>query len=230
MSRIRTIKPEFFTSESILALEPLARLFFISLWCEADREGRLAWKPQTLKYRYLPADKCDIDSLADSLIKQKLIEIYTIGDDTFCQVTGFDKHQVVNNRERESTIPKNTDASFTRESGVKAEGRKEGKGKEGMEGKEKGESFKKPSIEDIKNYMLEKNATNLLATKESEKMYHFYESKNWKVGNTKMSNWKSASTNWLNRIKEFSPEKPQEEKTINIDKIQEEFNKQRGIQ
>jgi hypothetical protein len=62
--------------------------------------------------------------------------------------------------------------------------------------------------------MLEKNATNLLATKESEKMYHFYESKNWKVGNTKMSNWKSASTNWLNRIKEFSPDKPQEESAI----------------
>ena len=45
MARIRTIKPEFFTSEDIVALSPLARLLFIALWCEADREGRLVWKP-----------------------------------------------------------------------------------------------------------------------------------------------------------------------------------------
>ena len=226
MARIRTIKPEFFTSESIIELDPLARLFFISLWCEADREGRLAWKPKTLKYRYLPADNCDIDLIADSLIKQKLIKIYTVDDEDFCQVTGFDKHQVVNNRERESSIPESTDASITRESGVKAEGRKEGKGKEGREGKGAREGFKKPSIEEIKDYMIEKKASNLLATKESEKLFHFYESKSWKVGNTKMSNWKSATTNWLNRIDDFN--KP-EEKTVNIDKIAEEFKQQRGI-
>ena len=45
MSRIRSIKPEFFTSEDIVSMTPLARLFYVSLWCEADREGRLDWKP-----------------------------------------------------------------------------------------------------------------------------------------------------------------------------------------
>lgn len=44
MARIRTIKPEFFTSEDIVSLSPLARLFYVSLWCEADREGRLDWR------------------------------------------------------------------------------------------------------------------------------------------------------------------------------------------
>ncbi|MCP3681817.1 MAG: hypothetical protein GY861_03930 [bacterium] len=136
MARIRTIKPEFFTSESIIELEPLARLFFIALWCEADREGRLAWKPKTLKYRYLPADNVNIESIADSLIEQDLIILYTHDDDDYCQVTGFDKHQVVNNRERQSSItPFNDDACVTRERGEKAEGRKERNGKEGMERK-----------------------------------------------------------------------------------------------
>ena len=43
MARIRTIKPEFFTSDDICALSPLARLLYVGLWCEADREGRLVW-------------------------------------------------------------------------------------------------------------------------------------------------------------------------------------------
>ena len=41
MARIRTIKPEFFTSDDICALSPRARLLYVGLWCEADREGRL---------------------------------------------------------------------------------------------------------------------------------------------------------------------------------------------
>jgi len=142
MARIRTIKPEFFTSEDILELSPLARLFFISLWCEADREGRLRWKLRTLKYRYLPADDCDIEQLSDELIDNNLIEIYVIDGQEYCQIPGFTRHQSINNRESASEIPEKptfkapkpraSDASGTRESGVKAEGKgREGKGREG---------------------------------------------------------------------------------------------------
>ena len=56
MARIRTIKPEFFTSEDIVSLSPLARLLYQATWCEADKEGRLQWKPGTFKLRYFPAD------------------------------------------------------------------------------------------------------------------------------------------------------------------------------
>jgi len=37
--RIRSIKPEFWKSETVAALSPLARLLFIGLWNYADREG-----------------------------------------------------------------------------------------------------------------------------------------------------------------------------------------------
>lgn len=135
MARIRTIKPEFFTSESVLSVSPLARLFFIGLWCEADREGRLKWKPKTLKFRYLPADNVDIDQLASELEENDMIKVYSVSDVDYCEVTGFTTHQVVNNRERASEFPSRLcDASTTREPRVKAEGRK---GKEGKEGKGK---------------------------------------------------------------------------------------------
>ena len=77
MARIRTIKPEFFTSEDIVELPPLARLLYIALWCEADRDGRMVWKPNTFKLRYLPGDKCDICELCDALSTRGLLVIYT---------------------------------------------------------------------------------------------------------------------------------------------------------
>ncbi len=131
MARIRTIKPEFFTSEDIFGLTPLARLFYVSLWCEADREGRLEWKLGTLKARYLPADNCDISALAQELIDMGLIILYEADGKKFAEIPTFVEHQVINNREAPSKIPARVPhASPTRETRVKAEG----KGKEGKEG------------------------------------------------------------------------------------------------
>lgn len=144
MARIRTIKPEFFTSEDIVSLTPLARVFYIALWCEADRAGRLDWKPGTLKMRYLPGDNCDINTLAQELIDAGLIALYEVDGKRYAEIPTFTTHQVINNRESESTRPaRNFDAS----SRVKAEGKegREGKGKE-EEGKE-GEAPRKRSAQ-----------------------------------------------------------------------------------
>ena len=134
MARIRTIKPEFFTSEDIVELDPLARLLYIALWCEADKEGRFSWKPKTFKMRYFPGDECNIDALCDALVTRGLVCLY---GDSFAYVPSFKDHQHINPREKDSVIPgpdeyidaRVSDASVT----VKARaGRKEGR-----EGKEK---------------------------------------------------------------------------------------------
>lgn len=137
MARIRTIKPEFFTSEDIVSLTPLARLFYVALWCEADREGRLSWKTRTLKMRYLPGDDCSIDDLANELIDSGMVIVYEVDGEKYAEIPGFVRHQVINNRESESVIPARVDgASGTRQARVKAEGKegREGKGKERKEG------------------------------------------------------------------------------------------------
>lgn len=136
MARIRTIKPEFFTSEDIVNLTPLARLFYVSLWCESDREGRLEWKPRTFKLRYFPGDNCDIDLLATELTDSGLVILYEVNGILYAEIPTFKEHQVINNREGESIIPSKT---LTRESGVETresgrEGRKEGKEGNGKEG------------------------------------------------------------------------------------------------
>lgn len=129
MARIRTIKPEFFTSSDIIALTPLARLFYVSLWCEADRDGLLSWNTATLKYRYFPADKVDIESLAGELVNLGLI-IILVGDDgrEYAEIPSFQSHQVINNRESESILRSRVKDASPR---VQGEGRKEGKGREG---------------------------------------------------------------------------------------------------
>jgi hypothetical protein len=102
MARIRTIKPEFFTSEDIVELSPLARLLYVGLWCEADREGRMVWKPKTFKIRYLPADDCDIVTLCAELVDSRLVELY---GDGYAYIPAFLSHQHVNPRETQSTLP-----------------------------------------------------------------------------------------------------------------------------
>lgn len=124
MARIRTIKPEFFTSADIVALTPLSRVFYIALWCEADREGRLNWNLKTLKMRYLPADNCDINELAQELVDAGMIVIYEVDGKKYAEIPSFKHHQVINNRESDSIIPSRVKAVSPR---VEAEGRKEGK-------------------------------------------------------------------------------------------------------
>jgi hypothetical protein len=129
MARIRTIKPEFFTSEDIVGLSPLARLLYIALWCEADREGRLVWKPKTFKMRYFPGDKCDIDALCNEILDANLVIQY---GECYSYIPTFHSHQHLNPRESKTQLPEpNIDAIVTRAPRVSdAQGGREGKGRE----------------------------------------------------------------------------------------------------
>lgn len=138
MARIRTIKPEFFTSEDIVSLSPLARLLYVALWCEADKEGRMVWKPMTFKLRYMPGDACDIQALCTEILERGLIKLYGEG---FAYIPSFSAHQHINPRETASQLPEPAVSSRvgTRQArvatganlDVHAQGGREGKGKEG---------------------------------------------------------------------------------------------------
>ena len=55
----------------------------------------------------------------------------------------------------------------------------------------KGVSFKKPEVNDIKEYCLWRN--NGI---DSETFFDFYESKNWLIGKNKMKDWKACVRTW----------------------------------
>jgi hypothetical protein len=165
MARIRTIKPEFFTSEDIVRLSPLARLFYIGLWCEADREGKLTWKPFTLKLRYLPADQVDINEIAGELINSGLLFTYDVDNDSYAIIPKFLKHQVINMKEAQSKIPFPNSHEFTGihmnspEFTKKTTGKgKEWKGKEGSNTRE--ENFSDNEVEDVLRNLSEEILTD----------------------------------------------------------------------
>ena len=68
--------------------------------------------------------------------------------------------------------------------------------------KPKRKVFIKPTIEEIESYCKEKGI-NL----DAEYFWNFYESKGWKIGNTKMSNWHSAIATWVKKQKDNLPRK-----------------------
>jgi hypothetical protein len=128
MARIRTIKPEFFTSEDVVALSAFARLLYIALWCEADKEGRLVWKPKTFKMRYFPADAVDAEALCKELTDSGLVVLY---GDGYAYIPTFKAHQHINPRESASQLPEPTRGArvstrHSRDSDV--QGGREGKG------------------------------------------------------------------------------------------------------
>lgn len=75
--RIRTVKPEFFKDEELAELNPETRLFFIGLWCQVDREGRVEDRPRRLKAEIYPYDDFDAEVMLQSLNESGFIDRYT---------------------------------------------------------------------------------------------------------------------------------------------------------
>lgn len=97
MARIRSIKPEFWTSEQVMECSPLARLLFIGLWNFCDDAGNHPASARTIKAEIFPADDIstdDVSRLLDELSSNGLITLYTAQDKDFWHVTGW-HHQKI---------------------------------------------------------------------------------------------------------------------------------------
>jgi hypothetical protein len=112
MARIRTIKPEFFRSEDIGDLTPLARLLFIGLWTMADRDGRLLDRPRRISADIFPYDEdFDCETLLGELDAGDLIHRYEAGGQRCIQIQNFAKHQRPHPKEPPSVVPAEPDDS-----------------------------------------------------------------------------------------------------------------------
>ncbi|MBR0936677.1 hypothetical protein [Bradyrhizobium jicamae] len=106
MARIRTIKPEFWTSAQVMECSPLARLLFIGMWNFADDAGRMANSPKTLKAQVFPSDRIepeDVAGMIGELSSNGLILTYDAAAKSFIQITGW-HHQKID-KPKESKIP-----------------------------------------------------------------------------------------------------------------------------
>lgn len=114
MARIRSIKPEFWTDEKVVAISPLARLLFIGIWNFVDDEGRAPYSPSRFKMQILPADSADISELLGEIRRENMITVYAVDDKEYLQVNGFTKHQKIDKRTASKLPPPPNSAELRR--------------------------------------------------------------------------------------------------------------------
>lgn len=99
MARIRTIKPELWTSPGIVRLDPFARLLFIGSWNFADDHGLLPDDPERLHLQVLPADDIDPHALVDTLCESgHYVRVVAPNGDRLLSIATFGSHQKIDKR------------------------------------------------------------------------------------------------------------------------------------
>ncbi len=110
MPRIRTVKPDLFRHEELFEAEisynlPL-RIAFVGLFTCCDREGRFRWKPRILKLDILPFDDIDFTLVLEALVNSGFIQKYIYDGKEYGIIPSWHRHQVINSKEQNSTLPK----------------------------------------------------------------------------------------------------------------------------
>lgn len=133
MARIRTVKPEFWSSEQVMECSPMARLLFIGLWNFCDDAGNHVASAKTVKAEIFPADdisSSDVQRMLDELSSNSLIAFYTKGDKDYLHVTGWKKHQKIDRPTFKHPAYSDDDRRGLDESSPPEGNGREGKGKE----------------------------------------------------------------------------------------------------
>jgi hypothetical protein len=98
MARIRTVKPEFWTSEQVVECSPNARLLFIGTWCFSDDAGIHPASTKRVKMEVFPADPftdADVQVWIDELHRVGLLETYDVEGALYWRITGWSRHQKI---------------------------------------------------------------------------------------------------------------------------------------
>ena len=97
MARIRTVKPEFWTSEQVAECSTTTRLLFIGMWNFCDDGGNHPASLKSLKMQIFPSDDISVLSIGDmvnELVEHGLITQYTVNNKNYWHVLGW-HHQKI---------------------------------------------------------------------------------------------------------------------------------------
>lgn len=188
MPRIRTIKPEFWTSAQVLECSTNARLLFIGLWNFSDDQGRHSYKAKQIKAEVFPADdftEQDILGMLSELESNGLIVKYVVDDKEYFYIPGWGNQRIDKPQDPKHPAPpqehsKNVPGTLPPE-------RKGGKGKEG------GKKRRLPESEqDVIAYF----RSHGYSTESAKRFFHGYSEADWHdtQGNP-ILNWKQKAQN-----------------------------------
>jgi hypothetical protein len=124
MSRIRTIKPEFFRHETLQDLEsetPKLKpmLVYAGLWTLSDKKGSFEWRPRQIKLDILPFISFNITETLDLLSNNGFIFKYTVEGKDYGFIPAFAEHQRITGKELQSPskYPEPTQEDIEKHSG-----------------------------------------------------------------------------------------------------------------
>lgn len=146
MARIRTIKPEFWSSEQVMDCSPTVRLLFIGLWNFCDDKGRLPLKPRMIKASVFPGDDfsgADILGMIKELSRNGLVKCYVVEEQEYLTITGW-HHQRID-KARPAKYPPPDDDYSTNVPSLFGDGRDQGRD----QGSRKGSSARDDSTNGI---------------------------------------------------------------------------------
>ncbi len=110
--RIRTIKPQFWRSPDVMALDHFQRLLFIGLWNLADDEGRGVYDPASIaadlfltEFSLNPHGVItDVSRAFSEYSSRSMVAVYEVKKRQYFQILQWQEHQRVN-RASKSQIP-----------------------------------------------------------------------------------------------------------------------------
>lgn len=106
MPRSRNIKPGFFKDDQLAELPVHARLLYAGLWCLADRDGVLEYRPKRIKAEVLPYDSVQIEKLLEDLASARYIVFYEADGCKCIYIPTFCEHQNPHKNEPPSKLPR----------------------------------------------------------------------------------------------------------------------------
>lgn len=199
MARIRTIKPEFFTSEQITECSVSARLLFMGLLVFSDDAGRHPASVKRLKMEVYPGDSFtqkQVEEWLDELVDATLVVEYESAQSRrYWWITGFSRHQKVDKPTVRFPGPFDEGSTIVRgaipDSSPPEGSLMESNGMEGKGSKAGCSPFIQPTIEEIQAYCAKRNKGV-----DPEKWINHYTSNGWMVGKNHMKDWKAAVRTW----------------------------------
>lgn len=93
MARIRSLKPEFFSSEQVVGVSIPARYLWEGMWVFGDDDGYIAASPLQLKMKVFPGDMIDVEPLLAELEGSELIERVETDQGPVFYTPSFRDHQ-----------------------------------------------------------------------------------------------------------------------------------------
>ncbi|QSR28890.1 Hypothetical protein CFH99_0070 [Nocardioides aromaticivorans] len=104
MARIRTIKPEFWTDETVVELDYADRLLFIGMWNFADDQGFMPLRVKRIKMQVFPGDDYDVEAGLRRLHESSLVALYAHPSGLLIHVRNWSRHQRISNPSREKYL------------------------------------------------------------------------------------------------------------------------------